>query len=102
VHRVSVADESDAYHLMAISVRASAASVIENLPLQVWERNRSTKLVGFKIDAKNRLIGEAWVPKAGLSASEFGVYVRAVAAECDRFEYQLTGSDKLVKGLMHE
>lgn len=33
------------------------------------------------------------MPKAGLTGAEFGAYVRAVAAECDRFEYQLTGKD---------
>ena len=52
-----------------------------------------TELVGFRIDARGRLIGEAWVPKAGVTSSEFTSYLRAVAAECDRFEYQLTGSD---------
>ena len=93
VHRVSVAEEPDAYRLTAVVVRASVASGIDNLPVQTWDRNRSTELVGFKIDAKNRLIGEAWVPKAGLTGAEFGAYVRAVAAECDRFEYQLTGRD---------
>lgn len=53
VHRVSVADEPDAYRLTAIVVRASVASEIENLPVQTWNRNRGTELVGFKIDAKS-------------------------------------------------
>ena len=57
------------------------------------ERNRGNELVGFKIDAKRRLIGDAWVPKADLMGSEFTAYLHAVATECDRFEYQLTGSD---------
>jgi hypothetical protein len=39
------------------------------------------------------VVGEAWVPKEGLTAEEFQVYVRAVATESDRFEYALTGRD---------
>ncbi|HEU5178897.1 MAG TPA: hypothetical protein VFU24_15710, partial [Burkholderiales bacterium] len=61
-------------------------------PLRAWRRNRSSQLVGFRVDQRGRLVGEAWVPKAGLSAQEFQVYVRRVAAECDRFEYLLTGA----------
>ena len=40
------------------------------------------------------MLGEAWVPSAGLTAEEFRVYVHTVAAESDRFEQQLTGLDK--------
>jgi hypothetical protein len=93
VHRLAIIDELDAYRLVAVAVRASALTGIESLPVRIWERNRNTELVGFKIGARNRLIGEAWVPKAGLTAAEFQEYVHAVAAECDRLEYQLTGSD---------
>lgn len=40
------------------------------------------------------IVGEAWVPKAGLAREDFLLYVRRVAAECDLFEYQLTGKDR--------
>ena len=93
VHRVSVIDQPDAILLTSIVVRASKVVAIEHLPLEAWQRNRGTELVGFKVDGKWRLIGEAWAPKAGLTAAEFGAYVHAIAAECDRFEYQLTGAD---------
>ncbi len=91
VHRLSVVDEADAYRLTVVVVGASIVDRSEGLAVRMWERNRSTELVGFKIDAKSRLIAEAWVPKAGLTASEFRAYVHAVAAECDRLQYQLTG-----------
>jgi hypothetical protein len=42
--------------------------------------------VGFKIDGRGRLVGEAWVPPAGLNREEWSVYVRAVARACDRVE----------------
>lgn len=52
------------------------------------------QLVGFRLDQKGRLVGEAWVPKAGLSRDEFLLYVKRVADECDLFEYHLTGNDR--------
>src|SRR5262249_31673409 len=93
MHRVSVHDETEMYRLTCIIARAATVAEIDSLPLRVWERNRGTQLVAFKIDARGRLIGEAWVSKAGLTSSEFTTYVHAIAAQCDRFEYQLTGSD---------
>jgi hypothetical protein len=92
-HRVSIHDEQVLYRLTSAIARPSIIADIEAFPLQVWQRNRGTELVGFKVDARRRLIGEAWVPKAGLTGSEFRTYLHAVAAECDRFEYHLTGSD---------
>ena len=54
----------------------------------------SVHLVGFKIDGRGRLIGEAWVHMAGLDAAEWRVYVTAVAQACDRTEYLLSGRDE--------
>ena len=65
-----------------------------DIAVESWLRNRAISLVGFSIDKKRRLIGEAWVPKAGLTAEEFRLYVRKIASGCDRFEHQLTGEDK--------
>lgn len=56
-------------------------------------RNETTDLVGFKVDAQSRLIGEAWVPVAGLDAEEWALLVRHVARCCDRLEHALTGMD---------
>jgi len=41
------------------------------------------QLVGFRLDQKGRLVGEAWVPKAGLSGDEFLLYVERVE-RCQR------------------
>lgn len=51
------------------------------------------QLVGFRMDQKGRLVGEAWMPKVGLGREEFLLYVRRVASECDLFEYSVTGKD---------
>jgi hypothetical protein len=92
-HRVFVEEDGPEYRLTAFVVRQSVVGSTPDLPLMAWMRNRATALVGFRIDRRERLVGEAWVPKCGLSADEFQHYVRTVATECDRFEYTLTGKD---------
>ncbi len=75
---------------------AATPSALRETPdpnLMAWQRNRLSDLVGFKTDRRGRMIGEAWVPRAGLTASEWRLYVLAVARSCDRFEYLLTGED---------
>lgn len=92
-HRVMVKDEGDAYLISGFVVRQAVVTSMPDLPVRVWLRNRATHLVGFRIDQRLRLVGEAWVPKSGLTPEEFQLYVRTVATECDRFEYILTGRD---------
>lgn len=92
-HRVTVEEGTDDFLLRAIVARKAIAASIKDLPLQAWIKNRAVSLVGFRIDHQGRLIGEAWVPKAGVTASEFQLYVRMLAIESDRFEYSITGRD---------
>jgi hypothetical protein len=91
--RIEVDDAGEAYELTGFVARPATLQAIPNAHLRAWERNRTTHLVGFRINRRGRLVGEAWVPKPGLSADEFLHYVRRMAAECDRFEYILTGKD---------
>ena len=91
--KVSVNDGPETYALSAVVVGKATVSELPNVALQAWQRNRSIALVGFRVDDRGRLIGEAWVPKVGLTSAEFQTYVRTVAVECDRFEYTLTGRD---------
>lgn len=92
-HRVAVEDQGDAYMISAFVVRQAVVASVHDLPIQTWLRNRALMLIGFRIDPQRRLVGEAWIPKAGLVAEEFQLYVRMLATECDRFEYALTGRD---------
>lgn len=91
--RVSVEEHDDEYLLRSFVVRQPNDTSMPDLPVRIWERNRATALVGFRIDGSGCLVGECWVPKAGLLAKEFRLYVRMVAEECDRLEFVLTGSD---------
>jgi hypothetical protein len=92
-HRVRVSESEDEFVLHAFVVRRSVVASIPDLPLRVWQRNRVMSMMGFRIDKHGRLVGEAWVPKAGLTNSEFQQYLRHLAVEADRFEYELTGRD---------
>jgi hypothetical protein len=92
--RIAVRESTETFELTGIVARPSAIDGITNVALRVWRRNRAMQLVGFRLDQKGRLVGEAWVPKAGLTRDEFLLYVKRVADECDLFEYHLTGKDR--------
>lgn len=92
-HRVWISDSGEAYELQAVVARRSVVEAHPEISDTIWNRNRVTQLVGFRIDRHSRLVAEAWVPKAGVTAEEFQIYVRTVATESDRFEFLLTGRD---------
>jgi hypothetical protein len=93
-HRVTVSEVGEEFLLNAIVARpATVRAAGDSLPLDTWVRNRAVNLVGFRIDEKDRLVSESWVPKAGLTAEEFQFHLRSIAIESDRFEYALTGRD---------
>lgn len=92
-HCVRVDDRGDDYELSAFVVRQAVVNRLAELPSRIWSRNAITPLVGFRVDRQGRLVGETRVPKAGLCAAEFQLYLRTLAVECDRFEYLLTGRD---------
>ena len=69
-------------------------SNLEDALLQAWRRNRLSELVGFSIDGRKRMIGEAWVPQPGVTGEEWEFYVRELARACDRLEYVLCGMDE--------
>ena len=92
--RVTVREASSTFELSSVVVRADRLSEIEDAALRAWRRNRTTHLVGFKIDQRGRLVATAWVAKAGVSGDEFVSHVRRLAREADLFESQLTGVDR--------
>lgn len=92
--RVTVEELADRYVLRGVAARASEVPTEDSPERRAWIINRTTDLVGFRIDTQGRFVGEAWVPKLGLTAGEFELVARRVAAECDRMEYVLTGEDR--------
>ena len=93
-HRISVEEQEAAFRLVGVVV-GSRRSDLDDLERDAWQRNRRLLLVGMRFDERDRLVGESWVPKAGLTQSEFLVHLRTLATECDRYEFQLTGEDRL-------
>ena len=91
--RVRVSDEDESFALCAVAVRCSTNCERTQNALRAWDRNRANRLVGFRVDKRDRLIGEQRVPKVGLTADEFQFILRHFAAECDRLEFSMTGSD---------
>lgn len=93
-HRVQVMEREDAYDLSAVVAQKALLQDLNDASLRAWLTNRGTELVGFRVDEKGKMVGEAWVPKAGVTPEEFQLYVKRFAIECDRFEFLLTGMDR--------
>lgn len=93
LHRVTVSEVAEGYILRGIVARKTVVNALPDLDLRIWRINRATQIVGFRINERDILIGEAHVPKAGLTRDEFQTYLRKVATECDQLEYRLTGKD---------
>jgi len=93
-HRLDVRETDEEFVLTGIVARQAIFTDVPDAALRAWKRNRSTQLVGFRVDRNSRLVGEARGPKAGLERGEFLLYVMRVATECDLFEYHLTGKDR--------
>ena len=92
-HRVAVVEASDGYCLTAVVLGRAAFEKSGVSVTRLWEMNRSLNLVGFRIDRKGRLVGEAWIPTLPLDSAEFQLVLRNLATECDRYEFMLTGKD---------
>jgi len=92
-HRVRIYDDGDDWRLEATVGKRGVELSMRELRLLAWRRNRAVDLVGFRVDDKQRVLGEAWVPKAGTGAPEFRIVLDAVARESDLLEFGLTGRD---------
>jgi hypothetical protein len=92
-HTVHVEEHAEAFHLWAVVVTRGDASRRTNAALEAWKMNRYRELIGFKPAEYGRIIGESWVPKAGLTPAEWDLYVNTLAHACDRLEYLWTGRD---------
>jgi hypothetical protein len=79
--------------LIATRRVASEAAGVDPAWRYAWKRNRLSDLVGFTLDARRRLVGEVWIPLAGVTPEEFKLYVRELARVCDWHEFRLTGQD---------
>jgi hypothetical protein len=94
IQRIAIDDSAgDVLRLHSMVARARDLADVRSPEGWAWRRNRTSSLVGFRIDIRGRLLAEAWMPREGLTADEFRETVRTLAAEADRVEYLLTGDD---------
>lgn len=92
--KVEPCENRDLVRLWSLAAQGADLRELRTVPsIFAWTRNRHSDLVAFKVDGRGRLIGEVWVPTAGLSADEWTLWVCTLAQACDRMEYMLTGRD---------
>jgi hypothetical protein len=102
MHQIRVSEEDEAWQLRGVVLSADAVSAQTDdedskrldLALRAWRRNETARLCGFRLDADGALVGEATVPKVGLTPVELRERVRALARACDLLEAHLTGKDE--------
>lgn len=92
-HRVRIEETPDFLRIWSVVITRAALKSLDVDEVSFWEQNRYRELVGFKVDANGKLVGEAWLPRNGVSSEEFSFVVSLVAKACDDMEYLLTGRD---------
>jgi hypothetical protein len=84
----------EALRLWSVIATPKVFEDVSDSPLRyAWERNRFSELVGFSVDRRQRLVGETWVPRDGLTSSELNLQLRELARVCDWHEFRLAGED---------
>ena len=93
-HNVRIRQDEDRIRLEATVATARTLDRLYDGPHRwAWRRNRVSNLVGFRVEARQRLLAEAVAPLIGLTQEEFVTYLTAVASEADRMELVLTAQD---------
>jgi hypothetical protein len=94
---IRVCRVGDSYVLTSRVIGSTRAGNMEpaDLARQIWSRNRVTDVVEFALDESGRLIGRIEQVADALNRNELEFYLTALAQECDRLEYLLTGRDKM-------
>ncbi|CAN5895488.1 hypothetical protein BH11VER1_BH11VER1_02060 [soil metagenome] len=93
-HLLRVIESEGTWLLRGLVVQHAHASFDRSPALAAALKNRHYRLCGLRVDEKASLVAESHVPKAGLTATEFQLLARNLAAECDRLEYLITGRDR--------
>ena len=96
MQRVRLGRDGDDYVLSSTVMRkvSRRPGARRALLLRIWSQNDKSELVSFGIDSRGRLIGQSRHPAAHLDPEELQLYILALARECDRLEWVLTGEDR--------
>lgn len=74
------------------STRAQALSPSELVEF-LWRRNTQTGIVALTLDDVGRIVGRIYHDSTEVDLPELTYYLSALAEECDRLEFLLTGRD---------
>ncbi len=96
-HRIDLC-EADGLYVLRTQVTGSSAFAhsgkdVRSLSYRSWHWNALSELVDFSVNDRGRLIGTIEQPMGSADDLELRMYVEALARECDRAEYVLTGRD---------
>jgi hypothetical protein len=64
-----------------------------NILRAIWTRNRSSRLVGFRLDKSGKVVGYIEHQAESLDPSDLAYCIEVLARECDRLEFVLSGED---------
>lgn len=92
-HVVRIDEVGEDLRVSATVARPSAVRDVADLHVRLAVRNRMVPVIGFRIDQRGGVLGEACIAKAGLDPAELALVVKRAAVECDRLEFELTGKD---------
>jgi hypothetical protein len=95
--RVGLAQRGDLYLFRSAVLRSGdlpSGRDLHDLIYRAWRRNTVTEFVAFTIDETDSLVGVIEQPVSTLDPAELRMYLEALAVECDRFEYALSGTDE--------
>ena len=59
--RIAIRETAETFELTGIVARPTAIEGLPDVAIRIWRRNRAMQLVGFRLDQKGRLVGEAFV-----------------------------------------
>jgi hypothetical protein len=93
-HFVRVNEEGSGYYFEAVVAGPRVTQTQDDPCFEAWTRNRFSRVVGYRVDVRGRLLAQGWTPRAGTTERMFQLLVRTVAQEADRHEFLLTGADR--------
>jgi hypothetical protein len=73
--------------------RRGILNKISNPEIRAWQRNRTSELVGFRLDRQGVMVAETPIP-TGAGREEWAFLAFNLARSADRLEYVLSGQDK--------
>jgi hypothetical protein len=91
--RVAIVEECGLTLLRSRVARRAIINKITQPELRAWQRNRTSELIGFRVDRQGVMVAETPIP-SGAGRDEWVFLAFNLARSADRFEYLLSGRDE--------